>query len=73
MSGVQVYVRVRPMLARELQFNNAVDVQSNYIKVFNDQQEFVSQYSRVFPEFTSQEDVYASVRGEGGLRVLNGL
>lgn len=64
--GVRVYVRVRPMLARELQFDNAVEAAPpGSIKVFLQAQEFASSYDAVFPEHTSQEEVYARVQGEG--------
>lgn len=68
-TGVQVFVRVRPMLARELVFDNAVDANGNYIKLFNDEQEFTSSYDHVFPEFTSQEQVYERIRGKREGRV----
>ena len=63
-TGVSVFVRVRPMLARELAFDNAVDVRSNCIKLFTNEQEFTSSYDHIFPEFTPQEEVYERIRGK---------
>jgi hypothetical protein len=62
-SGVQVLVRVRPPLPRELMFDSGVDVRPPYdIKVYNDTQEFSGRYHHVFDEETPQADVYEKIR-----------
>lgn len=62
-SGVQVFVRVRPTLPRELMFNCGVDVlPPNTVKLYTDAQEFASTYHHVFPEASTQADVYEKVR-----------
>lgn len=62
-SGVQVLVRVRPPLPRELMYDSGVDVQPPCdIKVFNAAQEFSGRYHHVFSEEASQSEVYEKVR-----------
>lgn len=62
-SGVQVLVRVRPPLPRELMFDSGVDVKQPYdIKVYNAAQEFSGRYHGVFGEDTAQAEVYERVR-----------
>jgi hypothetical protein len=64
-SGVQVFVRVRPTLPRELMSNCGVDVlPPNTVKLYTDAQEFASTYHHVFPEASTQAEVYNKVRGE---------
>ncbi|GLC49371.1 hypothetical protein PLESTB_000212300 [Pleodorina starrii] len=62
-SGVQVLVRVRPPLPRELMFDSGVEVRPPHdIKVYNDAQEFSGRYHHVFGEETPQADVYEKIR-----------
>ncbi|GIL75499.1 hypothetical protein Vretifemale_5277, partial [Volvox reticuliferus] len=62
-SGVQVLVRVRPPLPRELMYDSGVEVRLPHdIKVYNDAQEFSGRYHHVFGEETPQADVYEKVR-----------
>ncbi|PNH10079.1 Kinesin-like protein KIF27, partial [Tetrabaena socialis] len=61
--GVQVLVRVRPPLPRELMYDSSVDVRPPYdVKVYNDTQEFSGRYNCVFGEDTPQAEVYEKVR-----------
>ncbi|GFR49188.1 hypothetical protein Agub_g11212 [Astrephomene gubernaculifera] len=62
-SGVQVLVRVRPPLPRELMFDSGVEVRPPYdVKVYNDAQEFSGRYHHVFGEESAQAEVYEKVR-----------
>ncbi|KAG2443483.1 hypothetical protein HXX76_001836 [Chlamydomonas incerta] len=62
-AGVQVLVRVRPPLPRELMFDSGVDVKQPYdIKVYNAAQEFSGRYHGAFGEDTAQAEVYERVR-----------
>ncbi|KAL6755347.1 P-loop containing nucleoside triphosphate hydrolase protein [Haematococcus lacustris] len=63
-NGVQVIVRIRPMLPRELQFDNAVEVlSSSEVVVYKPDAEFASTYDHVFGQESTQEQVYTQVQG----------
>ncbi|KXZ45005.1 hypothetical protein GPECTOR_59g612 [Gonium pectorale] len=62
-SGVQVMIRVRPPLTRELMYDSGVDARPPHdIKVFNAAQEFSGRYHHVFGEQAGQAEVYERVR-----------
>eukprot|EP00798_Chlamydomonas_sp_ICE-L_P019882 gene19882-26585_t len=63
-NGVRVVVRVRPMLAREIEFDNSVEVLSaQEILLFRKDQEFASEYDSIQSTESTQAQVYEQVRG----------
>jgi hypothetical protein len=69
--GVRVMVRVRPMLPREYQFDQAAETPSETsVKLHKDGQCFESTYDNVFPEGSTQDEVYSDVQGGPPLQAL---
>ena len=62
--GVHVVVRVRPMLPREYQFDQAAETPSSTtVKLHKDGQSFESTFDKVFAEGSTQDEVYNDVQG----------
>jgi hypothetical protein len=59
---LQVFVRVRPPISKEIKFENAVTVSGQGITVRSEKYNVSCKYNRVFDEIDDQETVFANIQ-----------
>ena len=60
--GLNVFVRVRPPISKEVKHSNAVIASGNSVKVTTDKGHSTCAYDCVFDEFTNQDNVFTRVK-----------
>jgi hypothetical protein len=74
LSGLQVFIRVRPPIRSEVALDNAVTATGNSVRVCGERHDVTCSYDHVFNELTDQDQVFLQVKPvlDGVLKGVNG-